>query len=365
MERIHRDRADIPTAISSELKRAHVARATGHVPAGATPPDRTGRGPGSVVERLVYGAAKPFLRPFIGPLRRVIVGPLEDEVRVDRRRIEEVWQMSQAAGRRVAVPIGPDRVLVRTVVGYVLCSTDDLGTLAVLIERGDLEPGTRLLIERLIEPGDTFVDVGANLGLHTLAAARAMRGEGRVHAFEPYEPTVRLLRESLVINGLAGFVEVHQAAVADGPGEQRLFLGSVSGHHSLFPLPEMPGVQPASVDVPVVQLDAVLGDDSPVDLMKVDVEGAELQVIDGARSAIERSPEIALIVEFGPSHLARAGQSPGTWFERFDRLGLEFREIDAESGRVYERSVESLAQVESVNLLFARPNSRAWQKAAR
>ena len=362
-----RDGIDMQTAFVSHVRRATIEHPEGVRPSAGSDVlvGTRARSPIRLVARSLYRVARPVFRPIVLRVRSLLVGPIEDELRQQRRRIDEIWQFSQAAGRRVAVACGPDKVLVRTEAGYALCSTHDLGTLAVLIERGDLERGTRRLIERLIEPGDVFVDVGANLGLHTLAAGRAMQGRGRVYAIEPFGPTVELLRESVLINGLSAIVEIHQAAASDHRGQQPLFLGPVSGHHSLLPLSPPQGSEPSSVDVPVVTLDDVLADAAPVNLMKIDVEGTELEVLDGARSVIGRNEEIALIVEYGPSHLERAGRSAQDWFSRFDDLGLSFREIDAETGRLYERSIDSLADVESTNLLFARPTALVWRRAAR
>ena len=71
-----------------------------------------------------------------------------------------------------------------------------------------------------------FIDVGANIGLHTLAAARAMQGLGRIVAFEPCEPTKRLLEKTVGLNGFSGIVDIHQAAVSSRTGRQQLLLES-------------------------------------------------------------------------------------------------------------------------------------------
>ena len=270
---------------------------------------------------------------------------------------------AEVAARRVVVPCGPGDVLVLTQVGYVLCSAADRTVLAALIDSGDLERGTRLLIQRLVKPGDVFVDVGAHLGLHTLAAARAMGGRGRIFAFEPFAQSASLLRESVLINGFSDIVGVHEVALSDQAGSAPLFLGAVSGHHSLFPLAMPPGRDASSVDVPLVRLDDALAGSSPVTLLKIDAEGAELEVLGGAKAVIERSPEIALIVEYGPSHLVRAGHSVSEWFAAFESLGFVFQAIESGTGRLIPRSIDSLVGVYSENLLFARPGARAWLQA--
>jgi FkbM family methyltransferase len=288
---------------------------------------------------------------------------LRDEVQRLHTPLAAIEKYSSITARRVAVNCGPDEVLVRTEVGYVMCSTTDPAVIAFLMEAGEMEPGVRVLISRLLGPGDVFIDVGANLGLHTLGAARAMQGEGRVVAFEPYEPTFNLLSKTLFINGFAGVVEAHCAAVSDHSGSQPLFLGKTSGHHSLFPLDGLPSSTGDAVATPLVTLDTALATGTPPSLIKIDVEGAELDVINGARETLARSPDVGLIVEFGPPHLARTGRSVAEWFTTFRALGLDYQAIEPMTGALERWTNERLARVESVNLFFARPGAPIWEKA--
>lgn len=275
-------------------------------------------------------------------------------------RIETYTAMS---AHRVAVASGNDEVLVRTESGYVLCPASDPALLSLLMETGELERGTRLLIQKLLVPGDTFVDAGANIGMHTLAAARAMQGRGRVLSFEPLPATCELLRKSVWINGFSNTVEVHQAAVFDRPGRHPLFLGSTSGHHSLYPLSVSTLEVPAPVEVPLVRIDDIIGPQTRVNLLKIDVEGAEPEAVAGAAATIDANPGIALIVEFGLSHLQRTGHSTEQWLQQFARFDFEVKVIDAETGALLDCSVQTLESTPSVNLLFARPHADAWARA--
>lgn len=71
----------------------------------------------------------------------------------------------------------------RTQLGHVVCSIADKALLACVIEGRDMEPGSRFLTQQLLQAGDTYVDVGANIGLHVLAAARAMARKGKIFVF--------------------------------------------------------------------------------------------------------------------------------------------------------------------------------------
>ncbi|VTU17454.1 methyltransferase, FkbM family [Variovorax sp. PBL-H6] len=279
-------------------------------------------------------------------------------------RLERIEQYAYASARRVAVPGAPGEVLVRSSVGYLLCPASDYPLLATLVDAGELgdEVGTRLLIQKLLRPGETFVDVGANIGMHTLAAASAMQSSGRIIAFEPHPMTHDLLRKSLVLNGFAGMTETHQVAASNRTGHLPLHLGPTCGHHSLYPL-EGAGQGATTIDVPLVRIDDMIDASTSVDLMKIDVEGAELDVIEGAATTIGRNADLGIIMEFGHSHVLRAGHTTTVWLRALESFGLAFRAIDPASGSLLEWTAGQLEAVDSINLLFARPTSKVWARA--
>lgn len=296
-------------------------------------------------------------------LLRQAVSELRDVQRDVSARVRVVEDYSFASARRVAVGGTHGEVLVRTAVGYVLCAADDHALLAILMEAGELEPGVRLLIERTLRPGDVFVDVGANVGMHTVAAARAVQRQGRVIAFEPSETTARLLARTVWLNGFEGLVDVRQAAVSSHGGVQDLHIGRTSGHNSLFQLPDNQSAGLPAQRVQLVTIDEVLPAGSRVDLFKVDVEGAELDVLQGSKRALADNPDAGLIVEFGRSHLQRTGQTAASWLAAFHRLGLEHRMVDAVTGAPVAVTDEQLAATDAANLLFARPGAGIWARA--
>lgn len=277
-------------------------------------------------------------------------------------RLDRIELYSYATARRIAVNCGGEAVLVKTESGFVLCNENDHALLACLIDSGELERGTRLLIEKLLNPGDCFVDVGANIGMHTLAAARAMGGRGKIIAFEPFGPTKQLLERTIWLNGFSRMADIHQAAVSNEAGLHQLFLGAASGHHSIFPLDDSTGMDMPPVEVPLVRLCDIIPATQSVQLLKIDVEGAELQVLESATSVIENNPDLAIIVEFGPAHLARTGVTPADWFRAFARYDMQYRAINAMTGALEKWELNQLLACDSVNLLFSREDSIVWEK---
>jgi len=272
--------------------------------------------------------------------------------------LERVEVYALTTARRVAVPAGEGQLLVRTEVGYMICSSDDSALSSILLEAGELEPGVRRLIQKILHPTDVFVDVGANIGMHTIAAGKNVQQGGRVIAFEPYPPTMHLLEQSIFLNGLAETVELKPYAVANVAGEVPFYMGATSGHHSLYVPADASPLK--TVSVPVVRLDDVLGRDLIVKLVKVDVEGAEIDVVKGGLSILQAQSNIGLIVEFGLSHIERAGYTPQQWLSVFKELGFVYRVIDPISGGLQEVSEQALFAMDATNLLFLRPESSVW-----
>ena len=267
------------------------------------------------------------------------------------------------AARRISVSCGSGAVLLRTNVGYVLCANEDHALIAALVESGELEPGTRHLIQRILSPGDVFIDVGANIGMHTLAAAQAMRGHGRVIAFEPYPPTARLLEQTVWMNGFTPVIDIHCVAATDDQRDRTLYLGATSGHHSLFPLDESFATDNASVKVQATTIDQITANVQVATLIKIDAEGAELEVLAGAAALVKRSKDVGIIAEFGNSHLKRTSGTAQEWLAHFSKLGFLCQGIHPDTGVLADISVDELNKVASITLFFARLNSTIWEKA--
>lgn len=281
-----------------------------------------------------------------------------DQQAETRAALERIETYALATAKRVAVPAGEGRLLVRTEIGYIVCSSEDTALSAILLESGELEPGVRRLIQKILRPGDVFVDVGANIGMHTIAAAQSVKPEGRVIAFEPYPPTVSLLRQSIFLNGFSDIVEIRPCAVANLEGDLPIYLGATSGHHSLYA--PLEGASKKTVNVSIVRLDDVIKSDTAVKIVKIDVEGAEIDVIRGAVFTLRNNWNIGLIVEFGLIHIERSGYAPQQWLAVFQELGFSYRVIDPLLGTLKEVSMQELLETEATNLLFLRPESDIW-----
>lgn len=166
---------------------------------------------------------------------------------------------------------------------------------------GYWESWVSLAFARLVRPGAAVVDLGAHAGWFTLLALA--RGAERVFAAEPQPELAALLRETLHENGLAGHAEVYGNAVGRAwAAEDLLTYGAMTGSASLE-AGAAPGWEPSGrIRVGVAPLDGLL--DRPpwrrVDVVKVDVEGAESAVWDGMAATLARNPQAVVLMEAGP-----------------------------------------------------------------
>jgi FkbM family methyltransferase len=189
--------------------------------------------------------------------------------------------------------------------------------LTVLTE--GVEPDVQGCIRRHVRPGMTVVDVGANIGLLARHLARAVGPGGQVAAFEPDPANFAALRANLARFPQAVAV---MAAISDQPGRFPFFLHpSSSAGNSLA---QIAGA--ARVDVECLPLDAYLAQAglARLDLVKLDVEGAEIAALRGMHGALAAHPEAGLLVEFAPANQRAAGHDAAALYDaiRAVRPGL-------------------------------------------
>ena len=179
-----------------------------------------------------------------------------------------------------------------------------------------------LLIRRVLGPADTFVDVGANRGVHTLFAARHLV-EGRVVAYAPNPQTCEILRTHLSLNGLRN-VEAHNLGLGDRDGtlDLQLFGDDAPSGCSFIDKGESAVKQVFSV--PVRRLDELLPRElfAGRTLVKIDTEGFDHNVVRGMGALLDHE-RLVISAEFQDAWLRRAGSSAAALFE--DLVGRGFR----------------------------------------
>jgi FkbM family methyltransferase len=201
--------------------------------------------------------------------------------------------------------------------------------------RGDFEPVETAALNRMFDTADVFVDVGANVGFYTcLAASRAIHAI----AIEPLSDNLDFLYENLEENAFVNDVEVYPVGVGSAFGLLRLYGWDTGASF----LPGWAGASPASYrTVPITTLDVLIGDRFRGKrlVVKVDVEGAELQVLQGAKATLDTSPRPRWLMEVCLTENRRDGANPyfAETFETFLARGYVARTLGDER-RTVERS---------------------------
>jgi FkbM family methyltransferase len=167
-------------------------------------------------------------------------------------------------------------------------------------------PVQRALAAKLSQ-GNSFCDIGANVGFFTIIAARLVGSSGRVYAFEPVPENIEILKKNIFLNSFSN-VHVIEAAASDHSGTGELLLSHYSGGSALATGDSPPDLA-GSQTVDLVSLDELVrnGTLAIPDVVKIDVEGAELEVLRGMKNTLVKHKPV-LIYEIDDQAMSRLEQ---------------------------------------------------------
>lgn len=175
----------------------------------------------------------------------------------------------------------------------------------------------------VVEEGDTVIDVGANVGAYTVPLARTVGSRGSVHAFEPMASVADRLSRNCALSRCQQQVKVNRVALSDATGTAE-FFDAGEGHSGWGSLEQFADVDFAATTTTTTSLDDYVRSNSipHARLVKIDVEGHDLSVIQGARKILSDGFADYLLVEGNEKRLRGAGHST---FELVDTVtGLGF-----------------------------------------
>jgi len=270
-----------------------------------------------------------FMRKALGRMYRKLAR------RITRAGVLPDHDVFHALHRFIVSAFTPSRIVIGDQTVY-LDPVDSLG----LARSGGYEQLTLELMRRLVKPGDTAVDIGANIGYFTLFLSRATGRGGKVYAFEPSPQNFSLLRKNLRINAHAHAV-AEEKAVADRAGQIDLYLSWRSnGQHTLFGDRK----RRRSVPVGMVSLDGYFPPNTPVDFIKMDIEGAEVHALKGMQRVLSDNPRLRMIVEFNPGALVLAGTDPAEFPDRLQSAGFVLFDVNNRKGTIERTTAVELLQ---------------------
>jgi len=256
-----------------------------------------------------------------------------------------------------------------TTIGTFWLDEDDILVRPMIQQAGVWSPDISAILERTLRPGMRFVDVGANIGWFTIKAAGLVGETGHVIAVEPDPANLVLLRANVWRNRCSNVDVLPVAAWSE------------TGHLSLVPLPDGGAATEVSVDerpyvddprvdvsrfsenalVPCARLEDFI--QPPVELMKVDTQFTDHHAIRGLERTIDASPNLTVVVEFGPQELARRDEDPEAILAYYQGLGFELSLL-----KDGEQRPSTPAQIMSdgpfLDLVLTRPRNGSFSPRA-
>ena len=166
---------------------------------------------------------------------------------------------------------------------------------------GGYETSKMTAVKTLLPNRGAFIDAGANKGDFSLLAGRILKGRAQVFAFEPEPSNCSWLRRSIRLNGYTN-IDLFEIALSHENGEVPLYIGQKSGWHSLLPGLESQGK--GVIYVKTRRLDSFLEEiqfKAQVGMIKIDVEGSEMNLLRGAAKTLADQDDIILLIDLHSS----------------------------------------------------------------
>jgi FkbM family methyltransferase len=297
---------------------------------------------------------------------RIVPAPLRARLdRYLRARVKEAIEASaprpvQAQGLHGTF-VGGDRVLIAPVWGGRMHAlSGDLSLTPELVAFGTYDVPFTTFVQRQIEPGDTVFDVGANIGLFTLLIGYQVWERGTVVAYEANPKILPVLRDNVAMNWFSDRVEIVPKAAAARPGKLPFLVprrfdicGSVKPIEHLLSNEDRPD-DFERVEVEAEPLDVHVGRFDRIDLIKIDVEGAENGVFAGMEKLLASGTVRRVSFEIAREQL---GEELGEFGERLRRYrsdGWSFATISME-GEPQPADLDELLQRPQVSQVLMRP----------
>jgi len=240
-----------------------------------------------------------------------------------------------------SIYLGDHTALCRVLGRYkVYLDTRDTGFGANLLLDGFWEMWLTIFIARHVHAGMVAVDVGANFGYYTLILADLVGEAGHVYAVEPNPETATALRRSIGLNGAAGRTTVIEAAAGAAGGNQLLFAphGEPKNARIIASPHQISAASGTVYTVSEVAVDTIAAERGRIDFIKIDAEGAEEGIIDGAVTTLARDKP-HLVLEFNAARC----RDPRAFLAQLTSIYGRLRHIDyyGNAVQVTEAQIES------------------------
>ena len=211
------------------------------------------------------------------------------------------------------------------------------------------------LFRKYLKPNLVVVDIGANIGYYTIIAGKHIGPEGQVFAYEPEDRNYSLLKKNIEANGLANTIPI-KIGLSKNHSICKLYLDENNkGRHSLA---FKKNKEESTIETDTLDNSLKQHGSPKVDIIKMDIEGAEFLALDGMRETIKRSPYLIIFTEFYPKAIIALGGDPLTYLKKLIEFGFSISVIDEDSGQITpilntEQFMQNFPGGESFKNIFA------------
>ena len=163
------------------------------------------------------------------------------------------------------------------------------------------------LVQKIIKKNYIVLDIGANIGYYTLIFAKLVGDSGKVFSFEPESENFKILKKNVEINGYNNVI-LEQKIVSNIDGKSTLYVSKKAGSHRIY----KPDYYVESLEIESISMDSYIEKNNikKIDFIKIDVEGAELNVLQGIQKILDSNEHIILFSEFSPNQIKSCGLEP-------------------------------------------------------
>lgn len=213
---------------------------------------------------------------------------------------------------------------------------------------------SQFVIDNICE-GDNIVDVGANIGFFTLLFGKIVGETGYVYAFEPELNNFKLLKQNVNENKFHN-IEIIQKVVSEKKGKIKFVIEDTSVSHYVVSDLNQPDKKNNIIELDSVTLDNYIT--KPIKLIKIDVEGHEIKVLNGMKSLIKQNKDLSLIIEFNIFTQRRAGYTGNDLFAFIEELGFDIFHMGDNKKIITPVTDKDILELDGANLLCKRNSSQ-------
>ncbi len=221
-----------------------------------------------------------------------------------------------------------------------------------IISHGVYEKAVGWAINEYLKPGEVFVDVGANIGFFTLLGCKIVGPKGKVYALEPNPVIYDMMDTSVFANSFGKRCETQNIAAFSEDGEMELTWDTAGHGGGRLVTHDKVTLDNNKAMVKLQRLDDILVEnDRPISVIKIDTEGSEPYILEGASEILENNPNCVIIAEWSPRFVKSRGYDFDKYvdflFDTFDSI-----EVLVKVGKTQKMDKESLKKTHHGNVIL-------------